>query len=720
MHPIPVFVVNLKKRVERKAHIQKEFYQRDEFDVTIIEAQEHRIGALGLWHTVKSILNKAINSPEDYIVICEDDHQFSEHYSKELLIDSIDEAKMRKADLLGGGVAWFNSALPVSEHIFWVEKFSGFQFTVIFRQFFTTILNVDLDDGTNFRKNDTVDLKLSSLTANKFFIYPFISSQKEFGYSDVTIMNNEKGRVERLFMNTLNKAKIVKYYSDHYSGNANNTLVNGDTGSNKDMILPVYIINLPGRTQEFREVEQQFRGKNEFILTMTEACQQENAALSLWSGIRKIVGMAVEKKEDVIIFCEDTHEFSEHYSKEPFFQDIMEAYCQGAEILCGGITGFGMAIPVAKNRIWVNSFSGTQFLVLYKSIFQKILDWEYDGNAALDETLSRVSRHKMTVFPFISIKDTRPGSFGTAENRLELVRRVHDKFLPAFEAEGNVWTRSLPELIKEINIAENNDRFFVSPISFKERLYDRQAGRIESRIIALVPFYTPGDNIEDCLTSIVKQNYTNSSLMSYPGVTKQTASGLASPLANILRALTENAFGDEDIIAIIDGNDCLLHNQVFNEVNDMYFSANCLVTYGQYLLGNGQMGDCRPYSREEFQHLRSQAWRVSHLKTFKYKVFTAFLQQDPIAGTYKNNKGQFHQLSYDIALMTPLLEIAGFENIYFNSAPVYGYRGYGERGGSSNSQLQPVRPEEVLGKHPFMRICFDKPSLLLKLGKPIR
>lgn len=62
-------------------------------------------------------------------------------------------------------------------------------------------------------EQDVADRKIADLTPNKFLIYPFISIQKEFGYSDVTIKNNKEGYVTQIFekasmvLNSLNRVK---------------------------------------------------------------------------------------------------------------------------------------------------------------------------------------------------------------------------------------------------------------------------------------------------------------------------------------------------------------------------------------------------------------------------------------------------------------------------------------------------------------------------------
>lgn len=51
---------------------------------------------------------------------------------------------------------------------------------VIFRSFFDKILNAP------FTEDDCADWKIAELSNKKLVIYPFISTPKDFGYSDVS------------------------------------------------------------------------------------------------------------------------------------------------------------------------------------------------------------------------------------------------------------------------------------------------------------------------------------------------------------------------------------------------------------------------------------------------------------------------------------------------------------------------------------------------------
>lgn len=61
-----------------------------------------------------------------------------------------------------------------------------------------------------------LDFKISELSDSIFVIHPFISVQKEFGYSDVTSKNAEEGYVENLFRGTSQKLDMLKRIKVEY------------------------------------------------------------------------------------------------------------------------------------------------------------------------------------------------------------------------------------------------------------------------------------------------------------------------------------------------------------------------------------------------------------------------------------------------------------------------------------------------------------------------
>jgi len=393
---IPTYVINLKKRTDRKVHVLDQFAGKSEFQLNIVEAFEHSFGALGLWATIRHILIDRISPDFEYVIVCEDDIEFTEHYSKEALLNSIIEAQKLDADILLGGISWADETIQISEHLFWTNNFSGLQFTIIFKRF------IDLLKYRPLMKYSAADYFMASLSKNVILRHPFLAIQKDFGYSDATCKNNEKGIVESYFVfsdqNLLNSIKVKNLYKTLPKDAAEDLeYIDYNTLS-----IPTYVINLPERTERRAHIEAQFNGRPEFDVKIIEACKHEIGALGLWMSIRKIIEMAIDNHDDVIIIAEDDHQFTSGYDKEFLIRNIIEANDEGADLLSGGSGKFRNAIPITKNRYWVSHLLSTQFMVIYNRFFRQILDEPYDEKIVADLTYSRMTMNKMLLYPFVS------------------------------------------------------------------------------------------------------------------------------------------------------------------------------------------------------------------------------------------------------------------------------------------------------------------------------
>ncbi|MBS0030350.1 hypothetical protein ACTJJ0_26035 [Chitinophaga sp. 22321] len=212
-----------------------------------------------------------------------------------------------------------------------------------------------------------------------------------------------------------------------------------------DIVLPTYVINLETRTDRYQHIREQFHGKEEFDLCITAACTGENSRVGLWNSIVQVIKLAEQQDDEVILLCEDDHTFTSFYNRDFLFKNILEAAGQGAEILSGGIGGFNHAVPLTGNRYWVDSFWCSQFLVLYKPIFKKILDADFQSHDTADGILSEITSHKMVLYPFVSVQtdfgysdvtdknNNKRGLideyFSTTSARLEKYQHIYNQYL---------------------------------------------------------------------------------------------------------------------------------------------------------------------------------------------------------------------------------------------------------------------------------------------------
>jgi len=436
---ISTYVINLPERLDRKKNIIKEFNGKPEFEVKFVDAIKDKVGSIGLWKSIKIILTDQLLMDDDYIIICEDDHEFTNNYSKDLMFKCILDAQELGADIMLGGVSSVGSIVKSKNTLIWIEKFTGLQFTIIFRKFFSHILNA------NFSITEDADIKISTLTKNKFLIFPYISIQREFGYSDVTTRNNEFGVVSNMF---LESSSAIKYLleGDRYYKSIVNDCINDTDINNYDFAISTFIINLAERTDRLSHIKSEFEDKHEFDISIVNAVKHEIGAVGLWLSIRNIIKNAILTDEDVILICEDDHKFTEYYNKKIFIRNIIRAHNLGADILSGGVNdGFSFTSMITDNIFWLNHFYGTQFIVIYKKIFQKILSAEFDLLVTADDFLSSLTSNKMVLYPFISqqkyfgysdvspnkfnaINDTEIEGFSIASSRLQLVTHATNKF----------------------------------------------------------------------------------------------------------------------------------------------------------------------------------------------------------------------------------------------------------------------------------------------------
>lgn len=213
---LPVYVINLKNRTERRKHIEEQFHGKSEFGLTWIEAIEHSIGAVGLWQSMVKTVQTATERDDDIIIICEDDHSFTPAYSKEYLLANIIGANEQGSELLSGGIGGFGAAVPVAGNRYWVDWFWSTQFIVVFKPLFKKILDYD------FKDTDTADGVLSAISKDRMVMYPFISIQKDFGYSDVTRSNNDViGLVDNLFRQSDHRLRTIHHVAHKFKKDTN-------------------------------------------------------------------------------------------------------------------------------------------------------------------------------------------------------------------------------------------------------------------------------------------------------------------------------------------------------------------------------------------------------------------------------------------------------------------------------------------------------------------
>lgn len=389
---IPVFVANLKKRLDRRGHIEKQFADKSEFYLNIITAHEHQIGAIGLWHTLRDILSIASSENFDFFIFCEDDHVFEKNYNEKLLVNAIKEAKNLNADILLGGVSWVENSLKMSDLLVWVDKFSGTQFAIVFKKFYKTLWSCD------FTERDAIDFKISALTMKKFVIFPFISTQKDFGYSDASAgLSGFGGVVSETFIRSSNRISESISVDNYYNKrNVHNYVRKSFIES---VTIPTYVIMTQKDDNFFLRTLKQFDKRKEFHIRKDISKSDNNDILY---QIKNCLKDSIEKDDDLVILCTDKHKFTIHYERYLLIKNLISANKHGIEILFGGIGNFSGAVPINKSLYWIFSAENFHFAIFYKKAIKALYKSISKGKNISMKTLCDISIYKAVIFPFIS------------------------------------------------------------------------------------------------------------------------------------------------------------------------------------------------------------------------------------------------------------------------------------------------------------------------------
>ncbi len=196
------------------------------------------------------------------------------------------------------------------------------------------------------------------------------------------------------------------------------------------------------------------------------------------------------------------------------------------------------------------------------------------------------------------------------------------------------------------------------------------------RFKVIVPSFNSPEWIEKCLASIEMQTYPLKDVCviddastlegqreiidlfcrhnNWKRIFNSTNLGV---LHNIINGIAELKCEDDDVIVIVDGDDCLYDSQVLERVAKVYREGSIDLTYGNYVTyppsftGNPTELPEEVITNKQF---RNHPFIFTHLKTFKY-----FLWRHILDGDLRDEEGNYFRCGGDAAMMWPMVEMAG-------------------------------------------------------------
>lgn len=247
---------------------------------------------------------------------------------------------------------------------------------------------------------------------------------------------------------------------------------------------------------------------------------------------------------------------------------------------------------------------------------------------------------------------------------------------------------------------------FVTNITFEDYSNARLAASENEKIkfCIVVPSYNNLEYIKQNLNSVFKQNYHNWRMIyiddsSNDGMTEVAQEiKIASELSDnkfLLITNTEryrsslrsfyhaahNFCQDEEVMIQLDGDDLLADPNVLVELADIYSDDKVWVTYGSFINeAHKFIGGSAEFNDMEQKNFRSSAWRTSHLRTSYVWLFKRIKLED------LQYKGSFIKSAWDLAIMFPLLEMAGKKHTRVIKDVMYIYHNHSRNDGNMRNQ----------------------------------
>ncbi len=210
----------------------------------------------------------------------------------------------------------------------------------------------------------------------------------------------------------------------------------------------------------------------------------------------------------------------------------------------------------------------------------------------------------------------------------------------------------------------------------------------ERPIVVVIPSYNNQDWYQNNLGSVLAQNYSNFRVIYIDDASPDGTGELVQnyiiekgrqDLVTLIRnperigALSNLYKGiwmcdPQEIVATLDGDDWFYHKDVLARLNAAYADPDVWLTYGQYIHhpgGNIGAGELPPQVIANNAY-RESDWVTTHLRSFYAGLFHKIKREDL---TYN---GYFFSMAGDLAMMFPMLEMAGTHN-HFISDVLYVY-----------------------------------------------
>jgi tetratricopeptide (TPR) repeat protein len=196
-----------------------------------------------------------------------------------------------------------------------------------------------------------------------------------------------------------------------------------------------------------------------------------------------------------------------------------------------------------------------------------------------------------------------------------------------------------------------------------------------NRMKVIVPFHDPGHLLDDCVESLLAQDYGNFEAIFVddastdgsaaqvptddPRITLIRNGERAGGALSAHRVVTARCEPD-DIVLLLAGEDRLACADALTHLSSAYDEHDCQIAYGQSQSADGRYGSAKPIPDEGAFGRLLESWPIAHVCSYRAGLHHRLAERD--AG----GSGAWPTSPLDPVVLHPLLCLAGFDGVRYS------------------------------------------------------
>ena len=239
------------------------------------------------------------------------------------------------------------------------------------------------------------------------------------------------------------------------------------------------------------------------------------------------------------------------------------------------------------------------------------------------------------------------------------------------------------------------------------------------KLVIVSTFWNSEKFIEDCITSIKNQYFTNYVAYFIDDMSTDNSYEIAKRVIgnddrfkliknthkkfktkNFIDVINNNPeIGWNDVIIEVDGDDRLSDNLVLGLINKIYTNENIWICGSKWVDVNGRS---MKYGKANADKARSSPWNFSHMRTYRAFLFRSINIKDLIF------EGEYLKSAVDLGIGIPMLEMAGNDHYYYLDEVTYIYNWHDHQSYSNNSATKDSKLQGKTAKFIYSLPPYEK------------